>query len=85
MTGPRDRKASKQVVRRLLPYLNPGSQPEEAILMVCFSIPHIPPRRLAYLKASLVTLGIYALNHEHSHAWVPAIGVLIQRKGVAYV
>jgi hypothetical protein len=44
------------------------------------SISEISPRRLSYLKARLVTLGIYALNHTHSHAWVPAITCLIQRR-----
>ena len=80
MTGPRDRKASKQVVRRLLPYLNPGSQPEEAISMVSSSIPQMRQHCLAHLKTGLVTLGIYAINHTHSHAWVPAITCLITRR-----
>jgi hypothetical protein len=34
-----------------------------------------------YLKTALVTLGIYGLTHEHSHAWVPAVTCLIQRRG----
>jgi hypothetical protein len=80
MTGSRDSKAPERVVRRLIPYLNPGSQPEEAICMLSFSIPQISPQRLAYLKTGLVTLGIYALNHAHSCSWVPAITTLIGRR-----
>jgi len=43
------------------------------------------PTNRVYLKTALVDLRIYGLTHEHSRLWVPAIGVLIQRKGVAHV
>jgi hypothetical protein len=48
--------------------------------MVLTSIPDMSSHRLAYLKTSLVALGIYALNHTHSHAWVPAISTFITRR-----